>query len=98
MVDDDVLRLDRREAVAAVLPDALREARIVRLELEIAPVEGDELAQLVERQHALDHEHLLAEFELVGDEAAQVLVHGGLDLEADHAAAAAALEGALVEA
>ncbi len=56
----------------------------------------DELRQLVERQHAVDQEHLV-----VGDreralhEAAQLRRHRRFDLEPDHRAAAAALERGL---
>ena len=70
MVDDDVLLPDRREAIAAMLADALGKARIVGLELEVRPVERDELGQFVERQHALDDEDLVVrlDFEFLGDE------------------------------
>ena len=97
-MDHEVLGPDRREAIAAVLADALGKARIVGLELEIAPVERDELAQFVQRQHAFDDEHLVfGDLELLGDEVADAFVHGGFDLEADDAAAAAALQGRLVK-
>ena len=56
MVDDEVLLADRREDVAAALADALGEARIVGLELEVRPVDPDDLGQFVEGEHALDEE------------------------------------------
>ncbi len=61
---------------------------------------ADELRQLVQRQHAVDDEdrRRAAIVELLGDEVAQVLGHPGLDLEADHRAAAALLQRRLEEA
>ena len=59
MMDDDVLLPDRRETVAAMLADALGKAWVVRLELQIRAVEGDELDELVQGQHALDDEELV---------------------------------------
>src|SRR5215217_2815143 len=98
-MDDDVLLPDRREAVAAGLADALREARVVGLELEVGAVERHELRQLVQGQHAVDDEDVLGrDLEFLSDEMADVLGHPGLDLEADHGAAAALLERSLVEA
>ena len=99
VVDDQVLLPDRGEAVAGVIADALGEARIVGHEFEVGPVDGDELRQLAERQHAVDQEHLV-----VGDreralhEAAQLRRHRRLDFEPDHRAAAAALEHGLEQA
>ena len=58
MVDDEVLLADGGEAVAAVIADALRIARIVGHEFEIGPVELGELGEIVERQHAVDHKTL----------------------------------------
>ena len=40
MMDDQVLLADRREAITGVVADALREARIVRHELEIGPIDS----------------------------------------------------------
>ena len=54
VVDDDVLLADGGEAVAAVLADALGEAWLVGLELEIGPVERDQLTKLVQGEHALN--------------------------------------------
>ena len=84
VVDDEVLLADGREAVAAVVADALGIARIVGHEFEVGPVEAGELRQLVERQHAVDQKHLV-----VGDreralhEAPQLRRHRRLDLEPD---------------
>ena len=96
MVDDEVLLADRGEAVAAVIADAFGEARIVGHEFEIGPVEAHELRQLVERQHAVDQEHLVvAARERPLHEAPQLGRHGGFDLEPDHRSAPAALEHGL---
>ncbi len=59
MMDHQVLLPDGREAVAALVADALGIARIVRHEFEIGPVDARELGQFVERQHAVDQEHLV---------------------------------------
>ena len=54
MVHDDVLLPDRREAVAPALSDPLREPRIVGLELEVRPVQRDQLAQFTEGKQAIN--------------------------------------------
>ncbi|MCC2653695.1 MAG: hypothetical protein K0Q60_3861 [Microvirga sp.] len=99
MVDDDVLLADRREAVAAVLADALGEARIVRLELEVRTLQSHELRQVAQAHHTLDDEDLVrGDLRFLGHEETQVLGHGRLDLETDHTAAAALLERRLEQA
>ncbi len=51
------------------------------------------MRQIVEAEHALDDEQLVAgDFELLRHELAQVLGHGGLDFEPDDAAAPALLQ------
>ena len=86
------------KAVAAMIADALGIARIVGHEFEIGPVEPGELGQIVERQHAVDQEHLV-----VGDreralhEAAQLRRHLGVELEPDHRPAPALFERGLVQ-
>ena len=73
VMDDQVLLPDRGEAIAAMLADALGKARIVGHEFEIGPIDGGELRQLGEREHAVDHEHLvLGHRERAPHEAAQV--------------------------
>ena len=52
MVDDDVLGADRREAVAAEIADALREARRVGREQQVRPVVDDQLPQVGDTQDA----------------------------------------------
>ena len=77
-MDDQILLPDGGEAIAAMVADALGIARIVGHEFEIGPVEPGELGQIVERQHAVDQEHLV-----VGDrqralhETAQLRRHRG---------------------
>ena len=94
-MDDEVLLADGGEAVAAMIADALGKARIVRHEFEIGPVEAHELRQLVERQHAVDQEHLVVATERALHEAPQLGRHGGFDLEPDHRSAPAPLEHGL---
>ena len=92
-MDDEVLLADGREAVAAVIADAFREARVVGHEFEVGPVEAHQLRQLVERQHAVDQEDLVvAASKRALHEAPQLSGHRRFHLEADHRAAPAALE------
>ena len=46
-MDDEILLFDREKAIAAIVADALGKARIVGLELEVRPVETDELGEIV---------------------------------------------------
>ena len=77
VVDDQVLLPDGGKAIAAMVADAFGIARIVGHEFEIGTVDARELVELVEREHAVDQEHLV-----VGDreralhEAAQLGRHG----------------------
>ena len=97
VVDDEVLLPDRGEAIAAVLAHALGKARVERRELEVGPVEGDELRQFVERQHAVDEDDAGGDdVDVAGDEGAQRFRHARLDLEPDDRAAAPALQRAFV--
>ena len=99
MVDDDVLLADRREAVAAMLADALGKTRIVGRELQIVARHGDDLRDLVERQRAVQHADAARRHaELAGDEIAQFRRHLLVELDADHRTAAAALQRRLEEA
>ena len=84
MVDEQVLLADRGEAVAAVLADALGEAGVVGLELQIRPVDADELRKLVQANHAVDLDDLVAvDLKLAHDQAAQMVGHAGRELEPD---------------
>ena len=82
-----------------MVADAFREARRVGREFELGPVDGDELGEVVQGEHAVDHEDLVAgDGERRGDQRAQILRHRRLELEPDHRAAAAAFQRALEEA
>ena len=52
VVDEDVLFPDRREAVAAMLADALGEARVEGRELEVGPVLLDQLREVGHAEEA----------------------------------------------
>src|SRR5207249_2747647 len=51
MVDDDVLLPDRREAVAAIIPDALRKTSVIRREDKTRPFVDDQLLGIVEAEY-----------------------------------------------
>ena len=96
MVDDEILLPDRGKAVAAVIAHAFGIARRIRHEFEIRPMQVGDLAHLVEREHTVDAEHaVVGGAERPLHEAAQLHGHGRFDVEADHDAAAAALERGL---
>ena len=59
LMDDQILLSNGREAIAAVIPDAFRVSRIVRNEFEVRPVEPGQLAEVVQRQHAIDSENFV---------------------------------------
>ena len=99
MVDDDVLLPDGGEAIAAMVADALGKARDEGLELEIGPLVENELLGIgIADQAAAGHDDIVRNIELVGDELAQRFRTGGINLHADHRAAAAALERAFEQA
>ena len=99
VVDDEILEPDRREAVAAVLADALGKARDERRKFEIGPVDRDEPRQFVQPQHSVDIDDARGQHvDVAGDEAAQRRRHPRLDLQPDHRAAPAQLQRAFVEA
>ena len=98
VVDHEVLLADGREAIAGIVAHALGEARVVGLESQVRPVDADDLAEVVQRQQAVNREALVgggAEF--VGDEQAQLLRHAGVDLQPDDRAAPPPLQRALEE-
>ena len=69
-----------------------------RLEDEIGPLGNDELGGVGKAEHALLDEHgVVADLELLHDEALQARRHLSVDLEPDDVAAAAALQRRLVE-
>ena len=73
---------DRGKAIAAVIADALREARLVGREHQVRPLVDDELLGVGKAQDAVDDEHVIVghQLELVDDEVAQILGHRGFDL------------------
>src|ERR1044071_7089691 len=96
MVDDKVLFPDRREAIAGMLADAFRKSRIVGNKFEIGAVEAGELRQLVEGQHAVDHENfVVGDRERLLHETLQLRGSLRVDLQADHRPPAATLQSRL---
>ncbi len=99
VVDDDVLLAHRGKAIAVELADALGEAADERLEQKIWPIGDDELRRIRKRQEpVLDEDGVLADLQLLDHEALQAIGHRGVELEADHVAAAAALQRAFERA
>ena len=97
MVDDDVLLADGGKAVAVELADALGKADVDRPEDEVGPLGDDQLGGVGEPEHALLDEHsIVADVELLHDEALQAVGHQAVDLEPNDIAAATALERRLV--
>ena len=96
MVEQHVLLADRREDVALEVLHPLRHALGVGVEEQLRPLLGDQLAQVLDADDAVDVHHLVAgDAQFVGDHRLQVGGRPGGDLEADHLAPAAALEGGL---
>ena len=81
------------EAVAAMLADALGETRIVGRELQVVARHRDDLGYLVHRQRPGQHADAAAgHAELARHEVAQFRRHLAVEFDADHRAAAAALQ------
>src|SRR5580692_815810 len=96
MVNDKILLPDRSEAITAMIANTLRIAWRVRHKFEIGPIEVRKLAHFVERQHAVDLEHVIfACAERASHETLQLGRHQRFDVEPDDDAAAAALERGL---
>ncbi len=95
VMDNQVLLPDRHEAVAAIVAHPLGEARIEQGELELRPVDGDDLTELFERQRSVDqHDARSDDVDVAGDEGAQSLRHAGVDFEPDDRSAAAPFQRA----
>ncbi len=93
VVNDEIFLFDRRETIAAIVAHALGKARIIGLELQLGAVEGDEFAELVESEHAVENEDFLGrDGELACHETAQGLRHMRVDLQPDDRAAPAPLQ------
>src|SRR4051794_31442392 len=96
MMNDEILLPDRGEAIATMIANAFREARVVRRVEKIRTVDRDQLLQFEHGQHAIDEEHLVVrDAERTLHETAQFNRHRLIDLEPDHRTAAAALENRL---
>ena len=94
-MDDDVLGLDRGEAVAAMLADALGKARREGRELEVGPVLLDQRVEVGDAEEAGRFEdQRLAGVDALADHGDELVRHVGLQLQPDHPAAAPALDRA----
>src|SRR5579872_6541482 len=89
MMDNDVLRPNSREAIAAVITDALGKACYVRRELKILPLYENELLQVGKTHQMFDNDELgRLQPQMIGDELAQTLGHRGTALHVNDRAAA----------
>ncbi len=52
-MDDDVLRPDRRETIAAMFTDTLRETRAERRELQVGPILIDQSREIGDAQETI---------------------------------------------
>ena len=97
MVDDEILLLDGDETIAAILAHALGKARIVRLELEVGPIDADRSPRARSSASMPSRTKIssLPTSSSLGDEAAQLLGHEAVDFEPDDRAAAAPLQRGL---
>ena len=87
---------DRREAVAAMIANALRKAGVERLEFEVRPLVQDEQAGIgIADEARTGDDDIVADLQLLGDEFAQRRRTGGVDLHADHHAAPPPLQRGL---
>ena len=99
VVDDEVLLAHGGEHVARLLAHALGKARHVAIEEQVVAVELHDARQRVERQRARhDGRARLRHAQLLDHELAQGVGKIGVELDAHHRAAAAALERGLEEA
>ena len=97
MVHEDVLRADRREAVAAKVADALGEARGVRREEQVRPVVDDHLLDVHQADDAgLGIDFLGGRIDRVHHQFTQVGRHVGLQGQLDGGAAPPPLQRGLV--
>ena len=96
VVDDEILLFDRKKTIAAIVADALGKARIIGLELEVRPVETDELGKLVQGEHPVEDRKFPRRRHRVPRprNAAQLLGHETVEFDPDHRTAAAALQRA----
>src|SRR5712671_3927023 len=99
MVDDDVLLPNRREAIAAEVPNAFGKARIVGGKHEIGALVDDQLLGIVETENSISSENVgWGGVELFHQEAAEIGRHCRIDSKMDRVAPPASFECRLVEA
>ena len=88
VVDEDILGPDRRETIAAEIPDALGRTRVVRLEQQVRALVVDQLADIGEAEKPVDFEDiLLRHLQFLDHELAQAGGHCRIDRKFDHMAA-----------
>ncbi|PAV67574.1 hypothetical protein WR25_22199 [Diploscapter pachys] len=93
VVDDDVLRPDRRETIAAEFADALGKARHERQEFEVRPVLVDYHVEVADaEQVAAFGDDRIRPAQFVAQHVGQRIGHARFQLQPDHAAATAALD------
>jgi len=94
-MNDQILFAYRRKGVAGMLADAFGKSGIVGCEAEIVARRLGDFRERVERQQAGQNgDTVFLHIGFVNDEFAQALRQFGIELDADHRAAAAALERA----
>ena len=99
MMDDDVLFADGCEAIAAMFAHTLGESRIVGHELQVGTRNVDDLGNHVQRKQAIENADAIVRYtEFGGNETAQCFRHFIIELDADHLAAAPALQRAFEQA
>jgi len=95
MVDDDVLGLDRGEAIAAMLAHALGKPRSEGREFEIGPVLLVKEVDVGDSEQAgLGRDQGMLRIQTFADEAVELVRHLALELEADDSSSAASLDRA----
>ena len=99
MVDDDVLRRDRREAVAAEIQDAFGKAWRVGREEQVGPVVHDQLTQIGDAEQPVHLEDALQiGIQLARDQFQHVLRHARINGQTNSAPAAATLQRRFIAA
>ena len=93
VVDQHVLFTDGREHIAAVVAHPFGIAGLIAGKFKVGVAAADQFRHLGQAKHAVDHHHILGlGVQFARDEVAQIVGHGGLDLDPYHRAHAALLE------
>ncbi len=93
VMDDDVLRLDRGEAIAAIFADPLGEARREGREFEIGAILVDDRVEIADaEERAALGDEAIRPAQLVAQHRAEPLGHPAFELEPDDAAAPTPLD------